>query len=547
MNFTKMTQSEFVREISIAENLGIFLGAGASASSGIPTAYEMTLDFKRRLFASEKGIDLHLIYQRPYEYEDEIEQWVRIKYRTDIENEYGFFFERCFPSKEARNRYIREILQNSQPSIGYEILAVLVKNGLFPKIFTTNFDNLVQKVLPDCVEITENNIDNHKQILKSSAVPVIFKLHGDFREDWLRNLPDETRKLHEELEKVVITHMKVLKGLVIIGYSGRDRSVIKMLREVLKEKDAFPYGIFWCARHGKVNESVCELLNYGIENGLKVSIVEINDFDGLMVEIYKQLPLEDISIKKLLGQRSKPRAFSVDVKSNRRRFIVHNFMPILEYPKHFWVMDKNLVSIQRWEDLDTISEKSNYQIILSFFRRDKIIALGDESLIKTHLGVSELEPYSITIGDLKALNRGSGFLLGIYHRIFIYHFENFIGLRSKDKHTVVDEKNEGQVNGIKFFHALRYHIRIVEGQPYLVIQPDYIVIGAGSYDEKMAKNILLGYYKNRDYFEHLRMWHKKLKKFGNGDHIYIYGPPEKTVRFVVGSKFMKSLEVLKNE
>ena len=219
----------------------------------------------------------------------------------------------------------------------------------------------------------------------------------------------------------------------------------------------------------------------------------------------------------------------------------------MEYPKHFWVVDKELVNARGWEDLDFISRKSNYNIILSFFRKDKIIVFGDESIIKSQLGVSEMEPYSITIEDLRALNRGAGFLFGIYHRIFQYHFENFVGLRRVNKHTVVDINIEHQVNSIKFYHALQYYLRIISKQLYLVIQPDYIVSNSGNYAEKTAKNMLLGHFRNKEYYEHLRMWWEKLKKFGSDEHIHIYGPPNKAVRFVIGAKFMKSLEVRRNE
>ena len=60
INMTKapeINSSDFVRRFVIrANNLMWFLDAGASASSGIPTAGDMVWDFKQRLFVTERQV-----------------------------------------------------------------------------------------------------------------------------------------------------------------------------------------------------------------------------------------------------------------------------------------------------------------------------------------------------------------------------------------------------------------------------------------------------------------------------------------------------------
>jgi NAD-dependent protein deacetylases, SIR2 family len=54
-----MTLPEFLRAFPLrAQNLMWLLGAGASAASGIPTAYDMIWDFKRRLYCAEQRVSL---------------------------------------------------------------------------------------------------------------------------------------------------------------------------------------------------------------------------------------------------------------------------------------------------------------------------------------------------------------------------------------------------------------------------------------------------------------------------------------------------------
>lgn len=54
-----ISEAQFIREFAIQQEppFILFLGAGASRTSGIPTAYEMTWIFKRALYCSCNHID----------------------------------------------------------------------------------------------------------------------------------------------------------------------------------------------------------------------------------------------------------------------------------------------------------------------------------------------------------------------------------------------------------------------------------------------------------------------------------------------------------
>jgi len=249
--------NNFTRKFSVTSNkqFAFFLGAGASANSNVPTALEMILDFKRRLYASEKSIKITNIEQRFYEFEKEIENWVRIKYTNIPKNEYGFFFEKTFSSSQDRRNYIKEMLKFSKPSIGYKIINFLIEEQIIWHYITTNFDNLIQKVYPDIVVISEENINKCKDYIKiNSTSPVVVKLHGDFRYDLLKNTDKETQLLHQSVMNE-LTHLFDSLGLIVVGYSGRDESVMSFLENFVEnETGTFTNGFYWCIREGEVEK-----------------------------------------------------------------------------------------------------------------------------------------------------------------------------------------------------------------------------------------------------------------------------------------------------
>ena len=53
-----LSQEQFIRNFSVMANgeVDIFLGAGASISSGIPSGGDLIWEFKRFIYCSERGI-----------------------------------------------------------------------------------------------------------------------------------------------------------------------------------------------------------------------------------------------------------------------------------------------------------------------------------------------------------------------------------------------------------------------------------------------------------------------------------------------------------
>jgi len=526
------------------KKFAFFLGAGASASSNIPTAFEMTEDFKRRLYASEKGIKITTIEQRYYDFKKDIDNWVKIKFKSTPDNEYAFFFEKTFPSKKDRTEYVRKSVGLAKPSIGYKILRFLIEKKIVWHFITTNFDNLVQKVYPNVIEITEENIKTHEQKININPEdPIVIKLHGDFRYDWLRNINTETQTLCSSVLESLKGLFKYL-GLIVIGYSGRDESVMSFIEKFTEEEDKpFPYGFYWCIKEdGSYNPRVRTLIERLKEKGIEAYLVKISSFDDLLIEIYKQRDENDDKINEWLSDHRVLQPFRVSHRYDNK-FIVLNCLRIIEYPQTFLTFKYK--NIQDWEDLTSLTEGKH--IIASFFREKNIIALGDEGqIIETFKDYieDEIEYYTITENDLNELNKQRGFIYGIYYKIFGWHFINKLGLRKLNKRVFyknqIYEKDLPQYSKeIKYFKAFKYSIEFRDKKLLFIVTPYYITADFRSIDideYKIQQNLLISNIWNKEVLEDLIEWQRI---FRNGRKLIKIELPSGTLRFLIQSKFYK--------
>lgn len=545
--------NNFARKFSVTSNkqFAFFLGAGASANSNVPTALDMILDFKRRLYASEKSIKITNIEQRFYEFEKEIENWVRIKYTNIPKNEYGFFFEKTFSSSQDRRNYIKEMLKFSKPSIGYKIINFLIKEQIIWHYITTNFDNLIQKVYPDIVVISEENINKCKDYIKiNSTSPIVVKLHGDFRYDLLKNTDDETQLLHQSVMNE-LTHLFDSLGLIVVGYSGRDESVMSFLENFVEnETGTFTNGFYWCIREGEVEKQrIKTLIDKLKKKGIEADFVKITSFDDFLIGIYNQIGKNDNEIDEWLSSNKEIQPFRSALR-NRENYIVFDFMKITEYPRTFLTF--KFKDIKNWEELDRIT--NGKKIIASFFRKGKIIAIGDENEIKKTFDKyiddsCAFEYYTLTDDDLSQLNSQYGFVYGIFYKIFNRHFEKILCLKRFGNKRIFyrEEKHKKELDRysktLYYYKAFRYSLEFRDRKLLFILTPYYLTSDFQSLDEetyKSQQNTLISNMWNKDVLEDLTYWMKVLKN-KEREFIKILFPFN-TLCFLIQPKFYKSGE-----
>ncbi|HEV3114913.1 MAG TPA: hypothetical protein VGY99_30885 [Candidatus Binataceae bacterium] len=139
---------DFARRFSLrSANLMWLLGAGASASAGIPTAGDMIWEFKQRLFISQRRTSPQVVA-------DLSSPAIRARLQAHIDSsgnlptpgapdEYAALFEAVYPAEADRRTYVDAKIAGARPSYGHMALATLMRAQLTRLLWTTNFDPLV--------------------------------------------------------------------------------------------------------------------------------------------------------------------------------------------------------------------------------------------------------------------------------------------------------------------------------------------------------------------------------------------------------------------
>ena len=303
-----MDFAEFLRVQAMrAKGLAWLLGAGVSAAAGIPTATEMTWSFKRLLYCTEQRKPLAfcsdlgdpLLRKRLQRYFDEKKSFPAL----GADDEYAVYFEAAYGAESDRRRYIDDCVRDARPSYGHLALGALMAVERVRLVWTTNFDRLtedagavafggsgrVMVASPDTAAVADTALHEERW-------PLVGKLHGDFQSTRLRNTNEELRHQDERLRAALLESCRRF-GLVIVGYSGRDSSIMDVLDEAIADGRGFPNGLFWLNRVGGATlPRVQALIARAAAAGIAAHEITISTFDEVMMDIVKiaQLP-EEIS------------------------------------------------------------------------------------------------------------------------------------------------------------------------------------------------------------------------------------------------------------
>lgn len=258
-------------------NFSLLLGSGASSTSKVNTAKELIYEWRRMLFCREDT-------------EDSYEDWIALQPWFEHEDEYSLLFETIYDQASQRRVYIEECLKEAHPGWGYVYLTNLLYERFFDVVFTTNFDDLINEAcylyshgLRPIVAAHDSAIQG---IRVTSARPKIIKLHGDFLYDNIKNTLAELETLETNTKKK-FSQFAQEYGLVVIGYSGRDRSVMDTLELLLRDEDNYKQGVYWCLLKGEVPSRRLESLL----RKNRVYLVEFDGFDQFAAELHNSAQL----------------------------------------------------------------------------------------------------------------------------------------------------------------------------------------------------------------------------------------------------------------
>lgn len=337
-----MSSREFATAFALRPNLvAWFLGAGASAASGVPTAHAMIRDFKGQIFCRENNLSKREVDAGDKVWIDRIDAFFQTTSLLPPDGdpaEYSATFEAVYPQERHRRQYIADRIARCTPCFGHRVLGALMAARKVDCVFTTNFDPLIEEAAVSANALllaagqgrpTVAAIDSAERAMRclsESDWPLVAKLHGDYQSIAIKNTGSELEKQDAHMRHVLVESCKRF-GLVFVGYSGRDASVMEALNSVLREKAPFPNGLYWVASSvSRLLPAVTEFLKDAHLAGVDVAMVECKTFDELAGDVIKHIDLPQVLHNHVMLGQSVPRLMPVNLPTSEARQF-----PVLRY------------------------------------------------------------------------------------------------------------------------------------------------------------------------------------------------------------------------
>lgn len=409
-----MEQSELIGIISERpRGFAWLLGAGTSRSAGLPTATDIIWDLKRRFYCQRENQEITQQDIQNEPVRQKIQAYMTSKAFPEpwALGEYPSYFEMMFGDDYKRQAaYLRAMLSEHKASlsVGNRVLGALMTMGMARVVFTTNFDTVVEKSVAEVAgrSLSAYHIEGDyaaNDALDHEEYPLYCKLHGDFRYHSIKNLSADLRAQNEELSRCFVNACNRF-GLVVTGYSGRDASVMELLRSVLQTRNPFPHGLYWTGlKRERLSPSVSELLAAAAQRGVTAEYVSIETFDALLLRLWRNLPAKpevfDAKVRKTSHMAVN---IPIPPTGNAAPLLRMNGLPISALPSR--CLQVTLSKVAEWEDMRNAEVDTANELILT--RAESVWAWGRRAAVKAAFGsdVVALDPLDISsrISDLRS-------------------------------------------------------------------------------------------------------------------------------------------------
>lgn len=212
----------------------LLLGAGASVSAGMPSAWAVQLDLIRDIAKQRRHTFEPVIDTEPGE--TEVAWYVET---FAEEPTYQALLGRIGHTQTERQRALRKYFEASdadretgtkRPSATHRAIADLVKSGHVRIVVTLNFDTLVEQALRDA-DIEPTVVSSPAAIaamapLRTHEVLVVH-LHGQYLlPDTMRNTLDELAE-YDQGEMQFLNNLLTDYGIVAVGWSAQHDSALR--------------------------------------------------------------------------------------------------------------------------------------------------------------------------------------------------------------------------------------------------------------------------------------------------------------------------------
>lgn len=516
----------FVRAVGVNSDLPhtLFLGAGASISSGVPSASACMWEWKRRIFLSANPeLEAHIGDGASPTTRERIQRWIDQQAQLPAEgdeHEYGHLAELCFPIADDRRRFFDRLTRSAQPYLGYLVLGLLADARVVRSVWTTNFDALAARVISkvDSLSLVEVGLDAPTRAIRMPDAGEFLHvaIHGDYRYDHLKNTAEEIQS-QDKVLRTKLSDLLTGSHLVVVGFSGRDRAVMESFRQAYSKPGAGR--LYWCGfGDDGLSNAVGELLERARSNGREAFYIETEGFDDLVLRIaahsltgerkdralkYRAQFLEDTQ-----GGRVK---FSVAATGRIVGLIKSNLFPV-ECPSDLFAFEPEFEG-PWWEEIR--QRCAGAEIFAAPFA-GRVFALGDAAEIAHAFDGAIKGPLKLTPLDKRTHN--STALQGLFEDAMVYHLAAEHGLDHEGRALYEPSPYSTQtVYGRKadIHRAVLLRLRQTDGAYYLALKPTVVGRDAdGNALEKLEQQELsraaLSRQFNKDFNDELQHWRSTL-------------------------------------
>ncbi|HEY5779100.1 MAG TPA: SIR2 family protein [Chthoniobacterales bacterium] len=517
---------------SLAVNRGrpvcLLLGAGASISSGMPSAERCIWEWKQDIFVTnnptlrESVGELSLPGTR-----QRIQRWLDQRGNYPAQghaDEYSFYAEECYPTGQDRRAFFQSYVAKAKPHTGYRLLALLAKAGLVRSVWTTNFDGLVARATAAadviCIEIGIDTPHRAERPQTDGELRAV-SLHGDYRYDKLKNTVAELQQQEAALRAELLHEMQDY-DLVVLGYSGRDASIMNVLREAYV--GTTPSRLFWCGIGSEAPAPVEELIAAARATGKDAFYIATDGFDDLVSRLtLRQLEGEFLtSAKALLDAAAVPAGVPAPftVPSNPATTLVKSNAYLLTFPSHALKVPLEIPpgeNRRHWLDDRLPPEKGAFVAM-----DDGALAFADSKDIQDAFGAQlRSSPTAVAISEDDLANDGR--IRSLLRRGLVQSVANRIGAMTDNSRRLWEAAHykEHPLNNIKFrvHSAVSFRLESIAGKPHVALMPEVMVTMpdgtlADRVSSKVIRNAVYGYQHNNIFDGDLKCW---IDKIGNMD------------------------------
>ena len=518
----------FVRSIAIRRTvpLSIFLGAGASISSGIPSAQMCIQEWKRSIFLTNNpGLEDQFIELSLPSVRCRIQQWLDAQGQfppKDTPDEYGFYIQQCYPIEEDRRAYFENKVRTARPHIGYQLLCQLAEANLIRSVWSTNFDGLAARAAaPFNLTPLEVGIDSQQRLTHEASHGELLcvSMHGDYRYDTLKNTPNELQAQEEILSKALIKQTATMP-LIVCGYSGRDQSVMNTMRLAYTQPGTGV--LYWCGfSDGDIPEHLVALIRHARDHGRQAYYVPTLGFDDLMMRLalhcldgerreYARHSIATVAPEDLLHREP----FQVPQFTNSTLIKSNAFE--IECPSEVFQFDLKIWPTERvWNALrDVVGDRP---IVAVPFR--KVLALGTIEDIRDAFGNNIKGVIERTPVGPKDLRYEDGAVVALMRQCLIRSMAESADLQTDGWKTIWQSNVSQEVKerGIKYsvHEAAVVSLRCIGGVQHLVLMPSLKVFDQSGVEapREVANPIklrILGYQHNMPFNKAVNDWRETL-------------------------------------